>query len=207
MISPSVAETPVADAREPWPETDPSLLEEGRPSLPDFPLQWLPAWWRAWVSETAHGAGAPVDYVVQALLTSVAGVCGASVVARITESWDEPLILWQALVGGPSHGKTPALDCLRRVLAAVEESAAGKPGGPLVIDKPTHLPALLAAAAKRPAGVLLWRDEPAGWLAMLGCNGRRQPVEVSELLASWSPLRTALGPGKSPVSIIGCLDP
>jgi hypothetical protein len=55
-----------------WPEVDRSLLQDGRPSLPDFPLQSLPPWWRAWVSETAHGAGAPVDYVVQALLASVA---------------------------------------------------------------------------------------------------------------------------------------
>src|SRR4029077_14409195 len=82
-----------------WPETDPSLLEEGRPSLPDFPLHWLPPWGRGWGSETAHGAGAPVDYVVQALLASIAGVCGAGVVAQITDSWSEPMILWQALVG------------------------------------------------------------------------------------------------------------
>jgi len=77
--------TPTSNA---WPETDPSLLEEGRPSLPAFPLPSLPPWWRAWVSETAHGAGAPVDYVVQALLASVAGVCGAGVVAlkRLSEA-------------------------------------------------------------------------------------------------------------------------
>jgi hypothetical protein len=79
--------------------------------------------------------------------------------------------------------------------------------GPIVIDKATHLPALLEAAAKQPAGALLWRDEPADWLAALGRNGRRQPVEVSALLGSWSPLRTALGPGKPAISIIGCLDP
>ena len=42
------------------------------------------------------------------LLTSVAGLCGQGVSARITEAWSEPVILWQALVGGPSSGKTPA---------------------------------------------------------------------------------------------------
>src|SRR6266851_2816547 len=139
-----------------WPETDPSLLEEGRPALPDFPLQWLPPWWRAWVSEAAHGAGAPVDYVVQALLASVAGVCGAGVVARITETWHEPMILWQALVGGPSNGKTPALEALRRALAGAERMMARDGRGPVVVDRDTNLPALLAAATKRPAGALLW---------------------------------------------------
>ena len=41
-----VAELPVANNTDAWPETDHSLLEEGRPALPDFPLQWLPPWWR-----------------------------------------------------------------------------------------------------------------------------------------------------------------
>src|SRR5712672_1004827 len=176
--------TPTSNA---WPETDPSLLEEGRPSLPAFPLQSLPPWWRAWVSETAHGAGAPVDYVVQALLASVAGVCGAGVLARITDSWSEPLILWQALVGGPSNGKT----------------TAPEKRGPVVVDHDTALPALLAAARKRPAGALLWRDEPAAWLAALGCNGRGEARQLSALLDTWSPLRTALGPGSPAISIIG----
>jgi hypothetical protein len=203
----AVAELPVAKSTDAWPETDPSLLEEGRPSLPAFPLQSLPPWWRAWVSETAHGAGAPVDYVVQALLASVAGVCGAGVLARITDSWSEPLILWQALVGGPSNGKTPALEALRRPLAAVEKTTAPEKRGPVVVDQDTALPALLAAARKRPAGALLWRDEPAAWLSALGCNGRGEARQLSALLDTWSPLRTALGPGSPAISIIGCLDP
>ena len=76
---PDTIEPPVAKCTDAWPETDPSLLEEGRPALPAFPLQALPPFWRGWVSETAQGAGAPVDYIVQALLASVAGVCGAGV--------------------------------------------------------------------------------------------------------------------------------
>ena len=63
---PDTIERIAAQTSDAWPETDPSLLEEGRPALPDFPLQSLPPWWRAWVGETAHGAGAPVDYIAQA---------------------------------------------------------------------------------------------------------------------------------------------
>src|SRR6266849_4303669 len=135
-LEPITAQTSIA-----WPETDPSLLEEGRPALTDFPLQSLPPWWRAWVSETAHGTAAPVDYVVQALLASVAGVCGAGVLARITESWSEPVILWQALVGGPSSGKTPALEWLRRPLRTVESVLAREGGAPVVVSD-ASLPAL-----------------------------------------------------------------
>src|SRR5258707_920756 len=97
-----------------WPSPDPGLIEQGRPALPDFPLHVLPAFWRVWVDETARVVGARVDYVVQALLASLAGVCGAGVVARLGQGWDEPLILWLALVGGPSTGKSAALDTLRR---------------------------------------------------------------------------------------------
>src|SRR5258708_6471099 len=142
-----------------------------------------------------------------ALRAPVAGVCGAGVVAQITDSWSEPMILWQALVGGPSNGKTPALEALRRALAGAEGTLAREGRGPVVVDRDTALPTLLAAATKRPAGALLWRDEPAAWLAALGCNGRGEPRHLSALLDSWSPLRTAQGPGSPAISIIGCLDP
>src|SRR5262249_38756190 len=121
---PSGAPVSAADTTDDWPDIDRSLLEEGRPSLPDFPLQSLPPAWRTWVSETAHTVGAPVDYVAQALLASVAGLCGASVQARVSDSWSEPCILWLALVGGPSSGKTSALETLRRALAGIEKQMA-----------------------------------------------------------------------------------
>jgi hypothetical protein len=106
----------------PWPPVDAALLlDEGRPAPPALPLDVLAPWWRGWVSGTAQGVGAPEDYVLQALLAAVAGICGAGVVGRITDTWNEPLILWQALVGGPSSGKTPALEALRRPLVIVEK--------------------------------------------------------------------------------------
>ena len=113
----------------PWPAIDPGLLEEGRPGLPAFPLKIFPHQWREWVSDAAHWAGSSEDYVAQALLASVAGLCGQGVSARITEAWSEPVILWQALVGGPSSGKTPALEWLRRPLGTVERVLAREGGG------------------------------------------------------------------------------
>ena len=204
---PDTVEPIATKSPEAWPKIDARLLEEGRPALPAFPLQSLPPWWRAWVSETAQGAGAPVDYIVQALLASVAGVCGAGVVAQVTETWQEPMVLWQALVGGPSSGKTPALEALRRPLAAVEKTAGREKRGPVVVDHDMPFARLLAAANRLPAGALLWRDEPAAWLAALGCNGRGEARALSPLLDTWSPLRTAMGPGSPAISIIGCLDP
>jgi len=173
-----------------WPAPDPSLLEDGRPVVPTFPLDALPQPWREWVSDTAGGAGAPVDYVAQAVLGAVAGLCGAGVKASVTQSWSEPLVLWQALVGAPSAGKTPALDAIGRPLASVEkllqrDSGAGASplqavagpvqGGKLVVHDPA-LAALTRSVAARPPGVLLWRDEPTPgcprWPGRAGTTGR-----------------------------------
>ena len=117
--------------------------------------------------------------------------------ACVTQSWSEPLVLWQALVGAPSAGKTPALDAIGRPLATVEKllqrdsTAGARPmqavAGPVQGGKAcpeqrrracpeqgrrvvVHDPALAAltrSVAAHPPGVLLWRDEPTPWLYAL----------------------------------------
>jgi Protein of unknown function (DUF3987) len=185
----------------PWPAVDPGLLEEGRPKLPAFPLTVFPGQWREWVKDATQWAGSSEDYVAQALLAAVAGLCGQGVSARITEAWSEPLILWQALVGGPSSGKTPALEWLRRPLGTVERVLAREGGGPVVVSD-ASLPALEKAVAKRRQGVLLWRDEPTAWLAGLGRKSRR-----GGFLDTWGAIGFPWGRDKTAVSIVGSLDP
>ncbi len=108
--------------KEGWPEVDMSLMEDVRGDVPAFPLDLLPPAWAQWVSDTAKSAGAPVDYVAQGLLASVAAVCGTGVQAQVSPAWSEPLVLWQALVGAPSSGKSPALSAARRQIAQMEEA-------------------------------------------------------------------------------------
>src|ERR1700733_1877049 len=103
-----------------WPEIDVSVLEEERGAVPPFPLDLLPQAWRDWVGDTASSAGAPADYVVQGVLAALAGLCGAGVAVRITPVWSEPLVLWQAVVGEPSSGKSSALASMRRLLGSIE---------------------------------------------------------------------------------------
>ncbi len=162
------------------------------------------------MSDAAHWAGSSEDYVAQALLAAVAGLCGQGVSARITEAWSEPVILWQALVGGPSSGKTPALDWLRRPLGAVERLLARDGAGRVVVSD-ASLPALEKAVALRPQGVLLWRDEPTAWLAGLGRKSRRDESGRGPFLDTWGAVgfpwnrdKTAAG---TAVSIVGSLDP
>ena len=183
----------------PWPAIDPGLLEEGRPGLPAFPLKVFPHQWREWVSDAAHWAGSSEDYVAQALLASVAGLCGQGVSARITEAWSEPVILWQALVGGPSSGKTPALEWLRRPLGTVERVLAREGGAPVVVSD-AALPALEKAVAQRRQGVLLWRDEPTAWLAGLGRKSRRDESRRGPFLDTWGAIGFPWGRETAPPS-------
>lgn len=105
-----------------WPELDAGLLAEGRDIVPEFPVALLPSPWREWVADTARSAGAAVDYVALGVLGAVAGLSGAGVTVRITPSWSEPLVLWLALIGGPSSGKSPALAAVRRLLRPIEDT-------------------------------------------------------------------------------------
>jgi Protein of unknown function (DUF3987) len=112
---------PFDEAVEPWPELEAGLLEDVRPTAPAFPLKLLPADWARWIADCAEAAGSAVDYVAQGVLAAVASVCGAGVRVKVTQAWSEPLVLWCAVVGSPSSGKSPALASVRALVGAIEE--------------------------------------------------------------------------------------
>ena len=96
----SIVDKPAADASALWPEIDRRFLHHSRPPPPPFPLELLPEHWRPWV-EARAGSFTSLDYLAQGLLGAVSAVCGARVVVDVTPHWREPLVLWQAMVGGP----------------------------------------------------------------------------------------------------------
>jgi hypothetical protein len=112
----------VADNADAWTDLDASLLEEAHSRMPSFPLTALPEHWRQWAADTARSAGTPVDYVVQGMFAAVAAVCGAGVRVSVSASWSEPMVLWLALVGAPSSGKSPALAAVRTPLGLIEQT-------------------------------------------------------------------------------------
>jgi hypothetical protein len=220
---------------EPWPEIDPSLLEDRRVEVPAFPLQHLPLSWERWVADTAQSAGTAVDYVAQALLAAVAAVCGAGVSVRVTPSWHEPLVLWQALVGTPSSGKSPALAAVRRQLDRIEherregdadrrahhalETEQGQGGGCFVptqvVVADATMEALADVVSGNPRGVVLWRDELSAWLANLNryANGGS---DRAHWLEAWAAAGVTINRRSRsvplhlpmfPVSIVGTIQP
>jgi hypothetical protein len=198
------------EAAAPWPEIDRSLLEEARPPPEPFPLDLLPDTCRAWVEASAQ-AFTPVDYLAQGVLGAVAAVCGGGIVVRVTTSWGEPLLLWQALVGGPSSGKSPALDAARGLLddLTVDAGGAGCHATPAVVPEASRR-SVAAALSRSPPSVTLWFDELAESLAealrdreRAGClAGWRSGVAVST-----QPLKVDLHEPILAMNVVGALQP
>lgn len=160
--------------------------------LPSFPTDLMPLPWRAWLTDTAASAGAPIDFAAQALFAAVSGLCGAGAAVRVTATWQEPLVLWQLAVGRVSSGRTPARASTRRMLGAVEEETQA-----IVVDD-AQVPRIDEVATANARGGLLWRDEAGDWYACLKAeDDRRRRL----WLQSWSAGSSAA------VSILGAVQP
>jgi hypothetical protein len=184
-----------------WRDIDPSLLEERRAMLPPFPTDLMPLPWRAWLTDTAASAGAPVDYVAQALFGTVSGLCGAGAAVRVTSTWQEPLVLWQLAVGRVSSGRSPARASTRRMLATIEEETQAI----VVDDAQIHKIDEVAAANAR--GCLLWRDEAGDWFACLKAeDDRRRRLWLQSWSAGSSAPGAMAGEGAA-VGILGAVQP
>ncbi len=134
-----------------WPPLDPTLCNESGMSACAFPLEHLTPGWRQWVADTAQSAGTSPDYVVMGLFAAVAALCGAGVSVKVTPAWHEPMVLWLALVGSPSSGKSPALASVRAQLGQIEMALREEDGA----REATHAAKVEAARLS----LEQWQDE------------------------------------------------
>ncbi|MEO0894212.1 MAG: YfjI family protein [Pseudomonadota bacterium] len=98
-----------------WPSPDLTLLQPQRPPAPimsdgDFDMVFGP--WASWLRNAADAKGAPVDYVMLALLSAAGAAIGNTRWVSPWAGWSEPPIIWAMCVGDPSSGKSPALDAV-----------------------------------------------------------------------------------------------
>jgi hypothetical protein len=113
-----------SDESDPWSHPDTSLLGTGRRPAPGFPTDLLGPFWSAWAARQAQEASAPVDYVALSLLASV-GASLANVRWPVAGAgWSEPPVLWAALVGSPSSGKSPSMDAAFDLVRHAEDLMA-----------------------------------------------------------------------------------
>ena len=101
---------------------DMSVVRRNRVAVPTFPTDVLGIA-KEWVEITAESKNAPVDYVALALLVVASGAIGAKRKVSPWPGWQEPSLLWGALVGEPSCRKSSPIDPLREAIQAIETQA------------------------------------------------------------------------------------
>lgn len=156
-----------------WTNPDASLIDGDNADRPAFPGHLLGPYWDAWSQQVADSKCAPRDYVGASLITLAAALIGnARTVSAL--SWREPPILWTALVGNPSSGKSPAMDPFADMIADFEAEAADQaesPNGGLIHIDDATAQAAAEVAAENPKGLILTKDELSQWWGRLAQTG------------------------------------
>lgn len=103
-----------------WPQ--PRDLSNSLPPVEAFTPELLPSSLRAWVTDTAERAQAPIEYVAVSAMVSAGAALGRKLGVRPKrrDDWQEYANLWGAVIGPPSWMKSPALDEGKRPLALIE---------------------------------------------------------------------------------------
>ncbi|WP_454917103.1 DUF3987 domain-containing protein [Xanthobacter sediminis] len=103
-----------------WSDPNMAALGEDRRPIPRFAAVWLGPHVARWAEAQARATCAPVDYVACSLLALVGGLLGNRRRPLAGAGWEEPPILFMALVGDPSSGKSPASSAVMGLVNAEE---------------------------------------------------------------------------------------
>jgi hypothetical protein len=214
--------------------TPPAVLPNVSREWKPFPVELLPSCVRDYVEQTAEGMAADPSMVALPLLAGLASATGNTRTIMLKDDWDEPSILWTAVVAESGSLKTPtqraalrftadreagieeqnaaaleAYDADRMIhetrLAAWKQEArrAGDrdPGTPpaaptkppriACIVSDSTVEAIAGILADNPRGVLLERDELAGWLAGFDRYKSGGAGRVSSEVGHWLSMHSA----------------
>lgn len=156
-----VTPRPYVPEREPWAAPDLSVLRSSKRVPPRLDLAAFGPALAGWIDEAAAAVSAPADYVAASLLSSAGAMLANVRRPRAGAEWSEPPLLWLALVGRPSAGKSPAIRIATAPLDDIESRWAA-----------SHEAALRAFEAEKVAARAArtaWEAE-AEALAAEGCS-------------------------------------
>jgi len=99
-----------------------SALPDLLPPVPEFDPALLPDSVRGWIEDCAAALQCPLAFVAVPAVAALGGVIGRQLGIAIKqhERWIERPVLWAAIVGRPSSGKSPALAPVQRFLHRLE---------------------------------------------------------------------------------------
>lgn len=129
VIAPAQLETAISEAwaagiseiaRTEFHALDLAPLIGSKSQVPEFPAVAFGERWAKWITETAEAAGAPPAYVGCALIAASGALIGNARRVRAWAGWEEPSIIWMAIVGDPSAGKSPAMRPVLKLLEPID---------------------------------------------------------------------------------------
>lgn len=145
----------------PW---DPPVPLADLPPVPPFPLGALPGGLAEFVADVAGATNSPADFAGGYALAVAAGAVGATRAVKVKDGHDQRCSLYLAAVGKKGGGKSPALELV--AAPVYDEQArlrrAGEKRKAFTSDVTAER--LAAMMQENDRGVLMVRDELAGWL-------------------------------------------
>ena len=158
-----------------------------------FPVRALPQPIRSFVDEAAGSIGCDASYIALPMLAGLASAIGTTTRIQLKSDWTEPAILWCAIIGESGTSKSPAIELALRPIRKRQQAAmkahseamarhkldverSGKPK--LAVDSSSKpeapvaerfwtddatTEALAVLLQQNPRGLLMARDELAGW--------------------------------------------
>ena len=129
-----------------------------------FPVEVLPEPVRSYVAEGAEAIGCDPSYVALPLLSALAAAIGNTRCVQLKADWTEPSVLWTAIVGPSGTQKSPAIDLALKPIREFQQAAMTKDGNRYLCSDIT-VEAVAELLEANPRGLLLCRDELAGWVA------------------------------------------
>ncbi len=103
-----------------WEKPDFSIIHSTKPAC-KFPIDVFEREVKEWIEMAAQKTSAPVDYLIGSFLAVVSSAIGNSRRISPWDGWVEPSILWFALIGNPSSGKSPAMGPAIELLHNIEK--------------------------------------------------------------------------------------
>ena len=164
--------------------------------VPDFPLEILPAVVRCYVEEQSRVIGCDASALAMACLAGFSGALDHSFKIKMMRNgdWHDSVRLWVMLVGDVSVKKTPIVNAATKALMRVEveqikkyeqelaeykeqldewDKKSGDPKPEKPVPPPRYVTSdntvekLGEILAQSPRGILVKRDELAGWLGSM----------------------------------------
>ncbi len=210
-----------------------NIATENKP----FPTDCLPEKAKETIECIAESIGCDESMPALALLCAVSAAIGNTRQLQVKEGWYEPAAVWGALVAGSSVGKSPALNSILQPLYDLENLILNQSHQNLLdlqgsgdidgeFNKPPYsqrlivsditVEALANKLSENPHGLLLHRDELAGWFNSFN-KYKAGGDDKQNWLSIWrasqitvdrkSSDKPAISVEKSFVSVVGTIQP